>query len=182
MVRTDFIKKIVDAYQLDANLEEIPSKVGSTFLPVIPLPIPPTIVMFRPTKTEWSNGIRVPSGKKWKILSAHVKWTSDINAGNREIRLLVVTGDGNNNIFVAVSRNFQTASLILHYSFFPEAVHVGSASGTFQSIPFPKDLLLIPNQRITIVDDAAIAVGDTLTESTLIVEESDLDTDEQVER
>lgn len=172
MGRTDFIKKIVEALQLDVNLEETPYAIGKTFVPVIPLKIPPKTILFTPTEAEWIAGFNVPAGKKWRIISASILWTSDVNAGNREIIFRI--RQGSNILFVGSSRNFQVASTGVIYSFFIGAGNVGSSSAEFQTVEIPKDLILSNNAQIQVFDNAGIAAGDTLTFSTLVVEEEEL--------
>lgn len=182
MVRTDFIKKIVDAFQLDANLEQLPNKVASSFVPVINLKIPPKIVHFKPTEAELDNGITVPSGKKWRIIALWIQWTSDANAGNRQIFVDFYEPTPSVQSISVESRNFQIASKVIRYSFFIGAGDpVGAANAEAQSLPLPQDFFLTAGGQIFAGDREGIAVGDAAL-SRLVVEESDLDTDEYEER
>ena len=172
MVRTDFIKKLVDALQMDAQLEEIPKKIATSFVPVIPLEIPPKIVFLQPVEAGNTLGAKVPAGKKWKVLHIGFRYVSDVNAGNRELVLEVTDGiAGNDILFIAVA-NFQPASKTLHYTFGPGLSLAESESGLFQTIPLP-ERFYHGGDEFFIFDDANIAVGDAFSVASFIVEETD---------
>ena len=180
MGRTDFIKKIVDALQLDVNLEKTPYAVGSTFVPVISLKIPPKIVIFRPTEAEFVAGFIVPAGKRWRVLLAQIGWNSDGNAGNREIVLEI--WDNIDKVIRFASPNYQIASKSVNYSFFGGAPNIGSPSGLIQSISIPEKLLLTQGDGLSVYDYTGVAVGDTVSSAILVVEEEDVFPGEVEER
>lgn len=174
------IKKFTDFLQLK-HTDMLDSEAGKMLIPVVSVPILPTRVQFTPTEAELATGIRVPAGVKWKLKSIFVRWTSDVNAGNREIRIVINNPDTGNGIFINRSRNFQAASLVIDYNFFVGANDVGSASGGSQVISIP-DINLVEGTRITVTDFAVISAGDTATLSTFVVEEETLTEIEAVDR
>lgn len=177
---SELIKKFTDFFRLKTN-DMLDSEAGRMLVPVVSVPILPTIVRFTPTEAELATGIDVPSSRKWRILSLFLRWTSDANAGNREIKILVndpVTGE---RMFENASRNFQAASLAVGYNFFPDGNSVGSSSGLFQEIAIP-NVILSEGSRITVSDGEGIAAGDTVTNATLIVEEEIVTDGEFIER
>lgn len=166
---SELIKKFTDFFRLKTT-DMLDSEAGRMLVPVVSVPINPTIVRFTPTEAEFDSGIRVPANRRWRIIAISFDWTSDVNAGNREIRILVNDPISGDRFFHLTSRNFQIASLTVAYNFFPLANSVGSASGLFQEISIP-DMILSEGTRIIVDDSAAIAIGDTMTNACLIVEE-----------
>lgn len=170
---SQLFKKFTDFFQLKTN-DFLDSEAGRMLVPVVNVPIPPLIRRFDLSEVDFFTGIAVPAGKKWRILNIHIAWTSDVNAGNREIALEIdKTTNLDNQLFVA-ARNFQAASLVVNYNFFPGASNTGSASGLFQDISIPPDLILTENNSIYVFDNAGIAGGDTAANGTLLVEETDV--------
>jgi len=150
-------------------------------VPVITHPILPNIIYLRPSETQMDDGdVRVPAGKKWKILNVHAVWTSDANAGNRSILLEAVDPAGADQFDVRAVA-FQAASLAVRYEFYHGAPHTVSANLLSQNIPIP-DLVLREGTSFFLVDEVGVAAGDTLTGTVFIVEESDLLEDEIEDR
>lgn len=164
--------------------DRIDGQTGNIFVPVITHPILPKIVYLQPTEAQWCAGVFVPAGKKWRIKNLQVIWTSDANAGARSIIFQVFDSaagiGGGVETFRAISRNFQAASLIVGYQFFPGANNVGSADVLGQDLAIP-DFWMTEGQSMFVLDLASIAAGDSLT-SFLIVEEEELLTDEFEDR
>lgn len=176
----ELIRKFTRFLGFKAN-DMLSSEAVNMIQPVVSIPILPTIVKFTPTEAEFAAGIIVPSGVKWRILSAFINWTSDVNAGNREIRMLVNNPLTSERFFNVGSRNFQAASLTESYNFFPGANSVGSASASFQEIAIP-DLILEEGTSIIINDASSIAAGDAVANATLVVEEETVVDGEIVDR
>lgn len=172
---SQLFKKFTDFFQLKSN-DFLDSEAGRMLVPVVNVPIPPKIIRFDLNEAQFFTGIVVPGGKSWKILNVYLEWTSDVNAGNREIALEIdKSGDGTlDNQFFVASRNFQAASLTQMYNFFPGASDTGSASATTQNISIPPNLVLTERNAIYVFDNASIAVGDTVANGTLLIEETDL--------
>lgn len=171
-------KGIIDRMHRDTRIQPVltlPREFGKVIVPVLQVnpPTRPTIVKFTPTEAELAAGITVPAGVKWKLKSIFFIWTSDVNAGNREIIVILDSSTGGISLFRVASRNFQAASLATNYNFFIGAANVGSSSGETQTIPLP-DITLLEGDNIIAKDSASIAVGDTLTLASVIIEEENL--------
>lgn len=173
---SSLIKKFTDFFKLKVT-DSLSSEAGRQFVPVITHPILPLIVTLTPNESEFSSGIVVPAGKKWKVKQIHFTFTSDVNAGNRELQLRFIDGGANVISYLVASRNFQAASLIVDYNFGVGLSHVGSSSGLHQTIPLP-DFVLLEGSSIQIVDVNAIAVGDTIAQGYICIEEEDVLEDE----
>lgn len=175
MTRTDFIKKIVNAFQLDANLETIPEKVASSFVPVFQVNIPvPVIREIRDAALNDSDKtLTVPNGKIWNVISIFCSLITTVSVGDRLIQIFISDPNGN-NIFGQSAKNVQIASTTERYNFIKGIREATEITAGFHDIPLPTDLVLSEGFQIQILDSAAIAAAADDLEIIIMVEENDM--------
>lgn len=174
MTFTDFIKKVVEAFQLDANLVQIPDRVGSVILPTFQVNIPVPIIrnVSDSLLNDSNKTLTVPEGKQWKILYGAILLTTNVTVGDRQFEIKIKNASADIT-YILRSAAIQAASLTEQYTLGQFGDVAQTVDGR-HTIPIPVNCILDENFQIQILDAAAIApTADDLIIS-LIVEESDM--------
>lgn len=174
MTRTDFIKKVVDGFQLDANLEQIPSKVAASFVPVFLVnnPIPILKVLVDTTLNDSDKIISVPSGKIWKVLYGTIV-LSATGVGNRIMRI-DFRDELNSTLYTVIATAVQVDGTTEGYNLGQFGTSAEPRAGNHE-LPIPVNLWLSEGFDIRIFDENAIAVAVDDMTIRLVVEEYDID-------
>ena len=91
----------------------------------------------------------------------HVIYTSDANAGNRQIVAALI--DQNDNIIYDITAGaVQAASNVYHYNYLPGIFRETSFVNSEIQVPFPIFFVAKGGYRLRIYDSANIAVGDSM--------------------
>lgn len=107
-----------------------------------------------------NTGTTTPVRDRFRLLWAHVEYTSDGTAGNRRVDLLVLDED-NNTIWDSRAAVNQAASLTRHYSYLPGGTRETSFSGGNDLyITIPTDLILLPGDKIKVYDSNGVSASD----------------------
>jgi hypothetical protein len=106
----------------------------------------------------------VPDNQTWFLNWAHLIYTSTADVGDREIEMFVKDSSGNTLLDVTPGA-VQAASNVYHYYLVQGIFRETSFSRDAIQVPIPKDLYLGPGYTLQFVDDADIAVGDSMVVS-----------------
>lgn len=174
MARTDFIKKLVNAFQLDANLEAIPEKVATSFVPTfqVNIPVPTIREVVDVVLNDSSKDFKVPKGKQWKLLYGSTSLITTATVGDRQFQL-VFRDSADDIIYIIRAAAVQAASLTEFYSLGQFGDTAQTVDGR-HTIPIPINAILDENFSIRIEDSAAIAPTDDDLAVRFIVEERDM--------
>jgi hypothetical protein len=131
--------------------------------------LPVTIVNF----TDWqiwhesdltadSNDktITVPAGYEWQVLWVYVEYTSDANAGARQLQLNIRDAGGNliGQVRPGVT---QAASLTYYYMFGPSLADLTAVRDTdFIMTPFPPTIFLPAGYSVQVLDNNGVSALD----------------------
>lgn len=100
----------------------------------------------------------VPANEEWDILSIWVEYTSDANAGNRQL-VVEIQDDGNDVIGQARAGTTQAASLTYYYQFAPDAEDLTALRDTdYLSTRIPR-WILPASYIIRVYDNNAVSVA-----------------------
>lgn len=100
----------------------------------------------------------VPDGEMWKILWAHVRYTSSADVGNRQMTFLIKDADGN-EIFDIAAGIVQAAGLTRHYNFAQGVYRETAFAADELQTPIPVDCYLPAGYTLQFYDSAAVAVA-----------------------
>lgn len=172
-IRNSFlIKRFTDFFKLKTN-DFLDSEAGRMLVPVITEPIPVNIVEISDVVLNENDKIfTVPAGKQWKLLHAFASFTSDANAGNRRI-ILIIRNPADSSLWLARALNVQVASTTENYNFQRGIQEATEASATLHFVPLPLEVILPAGFDIRIRDENNIAAGDDMTVR-MLVEEIDV--------
>lgn len=98
----------------------------------------------------------VPENQTWDILSIFVTLASSADAGNRQLRL-VVLDDDDVVVYSIDALATQAANLTYKYAFLPGAVNETQAAKLFLQAALPPRLILPEGWKVRVYDSAAIA-------------------------
>jgi len=101
------------------------------------------------------------TGRQWKILWVYVAYTSDANAGNREIQLALQTS-GTSEIFLAKALNVQIASQTEKYIWLPGLLEPAETVAGIHWLPLPRECWIPANYILRVEDIAAISATDDM--------------------
>lgn len=112
--------------------------------------------------TQNDYRVTVPAGYEYEVLWVWVEYTSDGNAGNRqlEVSLLSATNDEIGSVLVSTT---QGAGLVRFYMLAPALVDLAAFRDTaWLMTPLPSTLLLSAGQGVRIFDNSAISPADSM--------------------
>ena len=111
----------------------------------------------------------VPADLDWQVMWLWVEYTSDANAGNRQITVQV--RDSADDVIMQFFPGLtQAENLVYHYLFAPGAPDLTSVRGTdnFVSTPIPENLIIPELFDVRVFDGAVITGGDTAGETAIV--------------
>lgn len=105
----------------------------------------------------------VPTNYEWHIAWLHVRYTSDANAGNRQLVLEVQHAGAPMEAELARARVTQAASLTYEYLFAPGVGRDTAVYDTdYLTADIPVTSVLLAGDRLRIFDNNAVSVLDTI--------------------
>lgn len=125
---------------------------------------------YNDTANENSKSFVVPDGMIWKLMWAHMRYTSDATVGNRQIRLQVLDDTGASR-FDTHAGAVQAASLDYHYEFMQGIYRETSFVDNAIQVPIPECLYLLPGWTLKIYDATGVSATDDMIVSIQYSEE-----------
>lgn len=114
------------------------------------------------TANENTKSWTVPDGQVWKILCAHVSYTSTATGGNRQL-VLKVEDESSDVILDTRAGAVQAASLTRDYSFMQGIYRETAFTADEIQVPVPSELYVGGGSVLTIYDSADIDSNDDFT-------------------
>jgi len=112
------------------------------------------------TANDNDKTITVPAGYEWQVLWVYVEYTSDANAGNRQLELRILDAGGN-TIGQVRPGTTQAASLTRNYMFAPSLADlVGFRDTDYLMTPFPPTVFLPAGYSIQMLDNNNVSAAD----------------------
>lgn len=124
------------------------------------VPTFPVTDNFQERAVEASNNYLYTAVAKFMLLWVHVAYTSDVNAGNRQIVLSL--GDGVDVYMDTHAGAVQAAGLTRHYHFMPGIYRETAFLDTEIEVPFASLLIVPDTWELNIFDEAGISAGDSM--------------------
>lgn len=109
------------------------------------------------TNTYTSSVFREPV----KFNFMQVAYTSDANAGNRQIKAAMYDSS-NNLIWDSHAGAVQAASNVYHYEWMPGIYRETAFVDNSIQVPFPADMVLPANYYFKVFDDTGVSASDTM--------------------
>lgn len=112
------------------------------------------------TANDNDKTIQVPANYEWQILFVYVEYTSDANAGNRQLELQILDA-GNTMIGQVRPGIVQAASLTRYYMFAPSLADLAAFRDTdYLMTPFPPTVFLPTAYSIRVFDNNGVSALD----------------------
>jgi len=143
-----------------ANLEVGNVAVSTTN----PVPVSDTWEIITSSHVVATNDhlITVPAGYEYQMLWVWVEYTSDANAGNRQVEVSLLDAT-NDEIGSVLAGAVQAASLTRFYMFAPALADLGAfRDAAYLMTPFPPTVFLTVGQSVRVFDNNAISAADTM--------------------
>jgi len=172
---SDIQKRIIDEAKLQVAIDKVPQQLAEKVVPVL-ISNPKgkkRLLIFTDNNARniFNNGLYVPAGKKWKILQAFIRLTTNGTVSDRNVNLELTSHDASIPVYKVAADSVQPASLTEYYNFVTGQPTEESPSGTHY-IALAKDLFLLEGFSIWFAVDN-VQAGDNVRFYCLI-EEADL--------
>ncbi len=177
---SDIQKRILEEAKLQASVDVIPTELADKILPVLNVnPKSKKKLLYYKdwnTRNLANNGLYVPAGKKWRIVSAFLKLQTDATVTDRRVVLAMYQNDSaDSQICEGVAKTIQPASKVGIYNFMKsvtDSVIADKSSYQYLAVGIPDELTIFEGGNIW-DESVNIQVGDAVKWN-FIIEEQDI--------